>query len=46
MKGRILFNCEDYMATRRSLCILISKINQVANYYGKGRDDLDHTILC
>jgi hypothetical protein len=46
MKGRILINCDDYMHLRRTLCSLVSEINQVANYYGKGRDDLDHRILC
>jgi hypothetical protein len=34
------------MNTRKNLCNIMSQINQVANQYGKGRDDLDHIILC
>lgn len=45
MKGKILINCEDYLSTRAKLCEIISQINQIANYCGKGRDDLDHSIL-
>ena len=45
MKGKILITCEDYLSARTKLCEIISQINQIANYYGKGRDDLDHSIL-
>lgn len=27
------------------MCEIISQINQIANYAGRGRDDLDHSIL-
>jgi hypothetical protein len=33
------------MNTREKLCQIICQINQTANYVGKGRDDLDHSIL-
>ena len=46
MKGKILLNCEDYLSTRSKLCEVICELNRTANYYGKGRDDLDHSILC
>ncbi len=46
MKGKILLNSEDYLATRAKLCEIVCQINQTANYCGKGRDDLDHSILC
>lgn len=45
MKGKILISCEDYLSARARLCEFISQINQIANYCGKGRDDLDHSIL-
>lgn len=45
MKGRILISCEDYLSSRARLIELISQLNATANYAGKGRDDLDHTIL-
>lgn len=46
MKGKILINCEDYLSMRAKFCEIICQINQTANCYGKGRDDLDHSILC
>ena len=46
MKGKILLNCEDFLVTRAKLCEILCQINQIANYTGKGRDDLDHSILC
>jgi len=46
MKGKILMNSEEYLNTRAKLCQIICQINQLANYVGKGRDDLDHSILC
>ena len=45
MKGKILMNSEEYLNTRANLCQLMCQINQIANYVGKGRDDLDHSIL-
>ena len=45
MKGRILISCEDYLSCRARLVELISQLNATANYAGKGRDDLDHSIL-
>ena len=46
MRGKILLNSEDYLSTRAKLCEIVCQINQTANYCGKGRDDLDHSILC
>jgi hypothetical protein len=46
MKGKILLNCDDYLSIRGKLCEIIAKINSIANTLGKGRDDLDHSILC
>lgn len=46
MKGKILINCEDFLATRSKLCEIIAQINNIANYASKARDDLDHSILC
>ena len=45
MKGRILISCEDYLSSRARLIEMISQLNATANYAGKGRDDLDHSIL-
>lgn len=45
MKGKILITCEDYLTARAKMCEIISQINQIANYCGRGRDDLDHSIL-
>lgn len=46
MKGKILINCEDFLAARSKLCEIIAQINNIANYASKARDDLDHSILC
>jgi hypothetical protein len=46
MRGKILISCEDYLSIRGKLCEIIAKINSIANTPGKGRDDLDHSILC
>lgn len=46
MKGKILLNCEDYLSIRSKLCEIIAQINHITNTVGKGRDDLDHSILC
>ena len=46
MKGKILINCEDYLMTRSKLCEFLAQINNVANFMSKGRDGLDHSILC
>jgi hypothetical protein len=46
MKGKILISCDDYSNIRRKLCEIIAKINSIANTPGKGRDDLDYSILC
>lgn len=46
MKGKILLNCEDYLTIRNKLVEIIAQINHITNTVGKGRDDLDHSILC
>jgi hypothetical protein len=46
IKGKILLNSEDYLDIRGKLCAIIAKINSIANTQGRGRDDLDHAILC
>lgn len=45
LKGRILFHNEDYTNIRKKLIQTISEINAVANVEGKGRDDLNVSIL-
>jgi hypothetical protein len=45
MKGHILVNNEDYHGLRKLLVKIISEINAVANFEGKGRDDLEFEIL-
>lgn len=45
LKGHILLDKEDYLGLRRQLVKIVSEINAVANFEGKGRDDLGFEIL-
>ena len=45
LKGRILVSNPEYHNLRRKLCKTISHINSVANFEGRGRDDLSFEIL-
>lgn len=45
LKGRIMLSNPDYHNLRKKLCKTISQLNSVANFEGKGRDDLYFEIL-
>jgi hypothetical protein len=44
-KGKIFLSGQEYFKLRENLCKIISHLNSVANYEGKGRDDLSVDIL-
>lgn len=44
-KGKIFLSGEEFNRLRENLCKIISHLNSVANYEGKGRDDLSLEIL-
>ena len=43
--GKIFLTGDDYDNLRKNLCLVISKLNSVANIEGKGRDDLGIEVL-
>lgn len=46
LKGKLMLsNNLEYKKLRIKLCKTISHINSVANFEGKGREDLDYNIL-
>lgn len=45
LKGKIFITGAEYYSLRNNLCTHISLLNSIANIDGKGRDDLQHSIL-
>jgi len=44
-RGKMVIENEEYRSIRKKLVLLVNQINTVANTEGKGRDDLDESIL-
>jgi hypothetical protein len=44
-KGKLVFDCPKYNMSRRRFVETLCKINSVANFEGKGRDDLSLDIM-
>lgn len=45
LKGKVVLGCETYDELRKKFVLLCGNLNSVANFEGKGRDDLTIEIL-
>lgn len=45
IKGKILVVNEEYIKLKEKMTEIIAQLNSVANSTGKGRDDLEYSIL-